>query len=496
MTVAQSVDEGVQVPHKIKSVAIIGAGPAGAISLDAILKEKLFDKVKVFERGTKIGGVWAIEEKPVSVPIPPGSTIKELDPSIIIPEFASDDEIIKTPRSSQYRFTESAGYHGLRTNVPEKLMCFSDAKDWGVGEKQRIDKAFVKVETVRDYVERYFDRHSRDHVVFRTSLENVFKDYTKADSKFVLTFRRETDEKDSDGNFIDEWFKEEFDALIIATGHYHIPLIPSVPGLEKVHALFPDKVSHSKYFKPKLHTYDGENVVVVGGRISGMDIATSLAKTSKVIYHSKRTIPEVKQRSEGFENILEKPIITNIEIDTNEKFIVHFGDGTVVKDVDRFIYATGYHFSFPFMNRSYPNFTNGTILTDFYEHTIYSKDPLISLVGIPINAITFRVFEFQAIWVARFLAGKVNLPSLKEQNKWILQRYQRYGNTSEYHSFREERFQWPVKITELAGGVKPINGTGKEFPVYTAEDEELHAANLKIFSEEHHFFLDPTKQYF
>ncbi|CCH44148.1 hypothetical protein BN7_3706 [Wickerhamomyces ciferrii] len=482
---------------KVKSVAIIGGGPSGAITLDALVREGGFEKIKVFERSSELGGVWSLsknkEEGKYVVPVAPGSTIDQLDPQLDIPEIG-DKKTHKSKRSEQIRFTESAGYKGLRTNVPEQLMCFSDVKDWGVDAKHRIEKNYVFIESVRQYIQNYYDRHPKDHIILRTSVENVSKDYANPNAKFVLTLRRETDEKDDVGNYLDEWYEEEFDAVVIATGHYHIPIIPKVPGLEKVFAKSPEKIIHSKYFKPRVHTFDNETVVVVGGRISGFDIATSLAKTSKTIYHSKKVIPEVKQRSDGFENIIEKPIIKKVEIHDNDKITVHFEDGTIVENVDRFIYGTGYHLSFPFMNKSYPGFTTGNILPDFYEHTFYAKDPLISLVGIPIQAITFRVFEYQAIWVARFLSGKIKLPSLEEQIKWILARYHALGNHQQYHSFADDKFEWPLKVIELAGGVKL--GSGREFPIYTEEDKELHAQILKRFAEEQHFFLDPTKQYF
>jgi cation diffusion facilitator CzcD-associated flavoprotein CzcO len=42
----------------IKSIAIIGAGPAGAIAVDALAQEKEFTKIRVFERREKAGGCW------------------------------------------------------------------------------------------------------------------------------------------------------------------------------------------------------------------------------------------------------------------------------------------------------------------------------------------------------------------------------------------------------------------------------------------------------
>lgn len=41
-----------------KSVAVIGTGPAGAIAVDALVQEKTFDSVRVFERQEQSGGCW------------------------------------------------------------------------------------------------------------------------------------------------------------------------------------------------------------------------------------------------------------------------------------------------------------------------------------------------------------------------------------------------------------------------------------------------------
>jgi NADPH-dependent glutamate synthase beta subunit-like oxidoreductase len=43
---------------KIRRAAVIGAGPAGAITTDALVKEQAFDTVRVFERQEVAGGTW------------------------------------------------------------------------------------------------------------------------------------------------------------------------------------------------------------------------------------------------------------------------------------------------------------------------------------------------------------------------------------------------------------------------------------------------------
>lgn len=41
-----------------KRVAVIGAGPAGAIAIDALVREQTFDVIRVFERREAAGGCW------------------------------------------------------------------------------------------------------------------------------------------------------------------------------------------------------------------------------------------------------------------------------------------------------------------------------------------------------------------------------------------------------------------------------------------------------
>lgn len=41
-----------------KRVAVIGAGPSGAITVDALTKEGVFDVIRVFERREGPGGCW------------------------------------------------------------------------------------------------------------------------------------------------------------------------------------------------------------------------------------------------------------------------------------------------------------------------------------------------------------------------------------------------------------------------------------------------------
>ena len=47
----------------VKSVAVIGAGPAGAITIDSLVREKAFAVIRVFERREAAGGCWLVNRR-------------------------------------------------------------------------------------------------------------------------------------------------------------------------------------------------------------------------------------------------------------------------------------------------------------------------------------------------------------------------------------------------------------------------------------------------
>lgn len=45
------------------------------------------------------------------------------------------------------------------------------------------------------------------------------------------------------------WLWQTFDAIVVASGHYHTPLVPDIPGLAEAKSRWPDKIAHSKSFR-------------------------------------------------------------------------------------------------------------------------------------------------------------------------------------------------------------------------------------------------------
>ncbi|KAE9555400.1 hypothetical protein FO519_001412 [Halicephalobus sp. NKZ332] len=189
----------------------------------------------------------------------------------------------------------------------------------------------------------------------------------------------------------DQVFREKFDGVMICTGHHSIPYFPEpFPG----QSLFKGKIIHSHSFHTGL-PFENLNVVVVGIGNSGGDIAVELSKISKKVWLSTRSGSWVINRVWDYgepsdlayinrctwflKNIfpsslqnfflekkprhrfLEAHVTVNDELPNRiisgtvtlkpniSKFSernVIFEDGTVAKDVDVVIFATGYSFNF------------------------------------------------------------------------------------------------------------------------------------------------------
>lgn len=465
----------VQIPKgSIRSIAVIGGGASGAIVLDTLIKQQAFDEIVVFEKRNRLGGIWVLDDEKEKLDIRPGSTKEELDPRVEPPEeLTEDNEVITgvSPTNPIHSFTPS--YRGMRTKTTENVMTFSDNKQWPKLDKPGFDR-FTKGIYVQNYLESYLHRHP-SNIQLNTSVEKVIK---RKDGKYSLYIRK------LNGDGTQTWSVKVFDTYIIATGAYHVPYIPDVPGLQEIYSKFPDRLQHSKSFqnkKQELDQYDNKTVVTIGGRPSASDLARFIEKRAKEIYSSVRS----PQRTFLWETskIHIKPLITHYTV-YDEGFDVHFENGSVVHNPDILIYCTGYQNSYPFLPSSV---TTGWIVRDIYQHIISIDDPKITFLGLPLDGLNFRCIEYQAILIARYLAGLVSLPSKEEQLKWCNERFKEFGDSRLYHTIgMKNSITFSKTLTELGGGV--INGPGKHFPVLSEKDVEANEQDKLVFKQDFYLF--------
>lgn len=458
------------VPKKVDRIAIIGGGASGAITLDALRQEDSFKEIVVFERRNILGGIWVLDPEPIKTPseiVKPGRLSKDIDPPLKNPFDDHSATRIRKLWSRQERFEQTPAYEGMATNIIENLMTFSDEKLWIAN----LENKYVDRSAVRDYIERYLKRSELDDKV-KIVLETTVEEVIKVNGEFQLTLRHRL----QDGT--DEWYQQTFDAVIVNVGHYHVPYIPEVPGLAEVQQSYPESIQHAKFFR-NAEPYTDKVVIVVGSRALGSDLVKYSADKAAHVYQLIRNTQTAKKTKRT--NISSKPIITKY-IKTDHGFDVVFKDGSIVSNPDVVVYATGYQFLYPFLSKAYGDILlDGRIVPDLYQHTFYLKDPLLTFVGVPTDAISFRAFEYQAILVSRYLAGKVALPSRNEQKKWLDSRLKEKGVTRAYHTIGPlDALRFVQTLTEL-GEIKGSSNTGRQFPQLTAKEVEQYVATgLKL----------------
>lgn len=94
-------------------------------------------------------------------------------------------------------------------------------------------------QVLREYITGLVRRNGyEDFVSYSTAVEKA----EKVGREWRLTLRKEGKEKDY-------WWTETFDALLVASGHYSVPWIPAIDGLEQFEKSRPGSVIHSKHFR-------------------------------------------------------------------------------------------------------------------------------------------------------------------------------------------------------------------------------------------------------
>ncbi|KAK8116470.1 uncharacterized protein PG998_004751 [Apiospora kogelbergensis] len=475
----------------VKRVAVIGAGPAGAITIDALAQEKVFDTIRVFERREAPGD---------NAPPPLLSNFESLAnrtadaPLEDIPAFAGDGTAekedtkkeavpVRTARPKRHRWTEPHIYPYLETNVSDVAMQFS-GEPIAVEQSARsvalhgADTPFRHWDVLRRYVDGLVRRHEDDHAVgvsYSTTVERV----EKVGHEWKVTLRKEEDEGEED-----LWWVEWFDAVVVASGHYSVPYVPAVEGLEAMQRARPGSVLHSKHFRGR-DAYRDKNVVVVGASVSAADIAFDVAEVAAsthavVIGHTMNRYfgdgafhhPRI-HRCPSVKRVTVTPVTNATSI---PKAQVELVDGTVIPDVDHIIFGTGFSWTLPFFHPSssssepkVPVVRNNRV-PDLWQHVVWRHDPTLLFVGAVGAGLTFKIFEWQAVLAARLLAGRCpQLPSREEMGQWEADRIRSHGDGSGFtlvHPGFEAYFETLRRLTSGEEGERESEGKGRQLPPF------------------------------
>uniref|UniRef100_A0A8B9Q198 Flavin-containing monooxygenase n=1 Tax=Apteryx owenii TaxID=8824 RepID=A0A8B9Q198_APTOW len=391
-------------------------------------------------------------------------------------------------------------YKSVIINTSKEMMCFSDfpiPDDF---------PNYMHNSKIMEYFRMYAQHFDLlRHIRFRTSVCRVAKrpDFAVTGQWDVVT--------ESDG-------KQEsavFDAVLVCTGHHtdaHLPL-HTFPGIEK----FRGRYLHSRDYKDP-QAFTDKRVIVVGIGNSGSDLAVEISQTAKQVFLSTRRGAWILNRvgDQGYpidvilttrmKNILSKLLTPSMVSDWSEKRLnarfdhSHYGlkpkhrilhqhptvnddlpnriisgrvrvkpnvqeftataaifeDGTK-EDIDAVVFATGYSFSFPFLEDCVTVVENQISLYKFM-FPVHLEKPTLAFIGLiqPLGAI-MPISELQCRWATRVFKGLNKLPPRRDMEADINQKKEEMAKRyvrSQRHTIQVDYIPY---MDELACqlGVKP-----------------------------------------
>ena len=199
----------------------------------------------------------------------------------------------------------------------------------------------------------------------------------------------------------DRMYDEEFDNVIVASGHFSVPNVPEYPGFDK----FNGRVLHAHDFRDA-REFSGKDLLLLGSSYSAEDIGSQCWK-----YGAKSITVAYRNAPMGFnwpDNWKEVPKLSHVDETT-----AYFADGTS-KKIDAIILCTGYKHHFPFLPDDLRLKTaNRLAAADLYKGVAWVHNPKLFYIGMQDQWFTFNMFDAQAWWVRDAIMGKIAIPTDK-----------------------------------------------------------------------------------
>ena len=344
-------------------------------------------------------------------------------------------------------------YESLETNIPHVLMKYSDAPSL------EGDQLFPTRQAVTNYLQEY-GKDVRHFVKFRTQVVDVKQKGEGSQGGWsVLT---------KDLMSPCEISQREYDAVVVASGHYSVPSLPDIKGIKEWNEVNRGIISHSKTYR-RPEPFKNKRVIVVGNSASGIDIASQIASVTKEpILNSTRSAPMLASKASDCENV---PELVEFLPETYGRRAVRFANGLVKTDIDAILFCTGYYYSFPFLSSLSPKLiSTGDRVQHLYKHVWYIPESTLVFVGLPYKIIPFRTVEGQSAVVARVWSGRLSLPSDWEMRKWEESRIVECGIGKSFHvlpvptdlDYYNEMIEWASQARGEICGKLPPKWTGKD----------------------------------
>ena len=329
---------------------------------------------------------------------------------------------------AQLRAFQSAAENGA--DVPE-VVCFEKQEDWGGlwnytwrtgvdehgnqchgsmyrylwsnGPKEGLEFADY---TFEEHFERPIASYPPRSVLFDYIKGRVEKAGVRAQIRFN-TIVRDVRSHDGGGFEVtardeaaDSEAREEFDHVVVASGHFSVPNVPEYPGFDT----FNGRILHAHDFRDA-REFAGQDVLILGTSYSAEDIGSQCWKYgAKSITSCWRTAPMPYEWPDNWTVV---PALERVEGRT-----AHFKDGTS-REVDAIVLCTGYLHHFPFLPDDLRLKTPNVLASnDLYKGVVWNRNPDLFYLGMQDQWFTFNMFDAQAWYVRDIIMGRIEVPDL------------------------------------------------------------------------------------
>ncbi|KFM65175.1 Flavin-containing monooxygenase FMO GS-OX-like 2, partial [Stegodyphus mimosarum] len=390
------------VNHSRIKVAVIGAGAAGLCAGRHLISEPEKFQFDIFEQQDDVGGTWRYS-----------------------PRVGSDEYGLPV---------HSSMYKNLKTNLPKEVMAFPDFPF-----PDCDGQSFLHHTVVLQYLEEYAKQYGLyTHIKFHTLVENVEPvEHSNDKVEWIV------DIQDVASN---ERARFVYDAVMVCNGHYSVPYIPEIPGLDTFDGL----LMHSHDYREE-SKFQNLKVVVLGAGASGIDIAIEISKVAAEVVLSHNTPPKT---SRLLPNMTQEKGIESVQ-----KSSVTFIGGKKYQ-CDAILICTGYLYTYPFFHPKCKIEIGDQKVSPLYLHLFHIDYPTLAIWAVPKLIIPFPIYDQQVKVFLKFLKGIVKLPSKEEMRgdaeRDFLKRLESGFKPRHAHVMPGD-FQWEYddKLSEL-GKIKPI----------------------------------------
>ena len=436
----------------VKRIAIIGAGPSGLAAAKYLLAEKCFEKIDIYEQQSEVGGVW--------------NYTPNITESVSVPQTTPDAPPEKPawPKSTAAPIFSNPMYDHLNTNIPKGLMSYSNF-------------AFPSTSLLfptRQDVQTYLIQYSQDvrHLIaFSTQVKDLQVSDRHGYNRWDLIAK---------STITQEEIRNQYDAVVVANGHYSVPFIPLVPGIEAFNAKYPSIITHSKIYRSP-DSFTGKKVIVVGSAASGLDIGTQISVVCKrPLLNSVRTPSPLKL---GQENKEEVPPIAEFLV---EERGVRFEDGRIEKEIDCIVYCTGYLYSYPFLKSlDPPAIATGRRVLGLYQQLFNISYPTLAFTALSQKIIPFPLSEAQGAAIAKVWSNQLELPGKNEMELLEKKQVEKLGDGTSFHVLGYPKDA--EYINGLHDWVRTAQSESGKVPPFWSQEEfwtrEIYAEIRKKFVE-------------